>query len=280
MPIPPTTPSRSHRVSAGTVTLAVTEYEGPDGAPSLLLLHGIGSRGSSWWPVIDDLAGHFRLLVADLRGHGDSDKPPRGYLLPDYAADLDGLLRALGLDRPLILGHSLGGIIALTWAVDHPDTAAAIALEDTGLRGGPELKPAFDGWIALASMTPERAAAYYAGEHPDWSADDCRRRAESITAVPAAVFTELRDENLRPAAERGDRVASLAGIRSPLLLVHGDSTAGGMVHPEDVARFAATVAGARVARVPGAGHSVHRDYPEAFLAVVVPFLAEAAGRSA
>lgn len=275
MAIPPTTPCRTDRIAVGPVALAVATYGGPEpGAPTLVLLHGIGSRAVSWWPVVDDLAAHFRLVAVDLRGHGDSDKPAAGYLLPAYAADLDGLLAALGLDRPLLLGHSLGGLIALTWAVDHPDAAAAIALEDTTLRGGPALAPAFDGWLALSRLTPAQAAAHYAREHPEWTAEECCRRAESITAVAPAVFAELRDDNLRAVADggSGDRIAPLAGIRSPLLLVHGDLEAGGMVHPDDATRLAVTVPNARVVRIPGASHSLHRDRPRAFLDAVVPFL--------
>ena len=153
----PQTPGRARAIATGGPTLAVTEYGG-DGPP-LVPLPGIGSRGVSWWPVVDDLAARFRLYVPDLRGHGASAKPPTGYLLPDYAADLAALLDALGLERPLLLGHSLGGLVALTWAVDHPARAAAIALEETALRSQPEILAAFDGWLALSAMPLDAAAA-------------------------------------------------------------------------------------------------------------------------
>src|SRR5688500_14402682 len=102
----PRTPGHERRLRAGEIELAITEYQA-DGPP-LLLLHGIGSRGVSWWPVLDRLARQARPIALDLRGHGASDKPETGYLLPDYAADLAALVHALGLDRPAILGHSLG----------------------------------------------------------------------------------------------------------------------------------------------------------------------------
>src|SRR5262245_20172888 len=108
----PITPVTQHRVSVGEFALSVAEY-GTTG-PSLVLVHGIGSRGVSWWPVIDALAADFRLFVPDLRGHGESDKPPNGYLPTDYARDLAALIDALGLDHPSIVGHSLGGIVTLT----------------------------------------------------------------------------------------------------------------------------------------------------------------------
>jgi pimeloyl-ACP methyl ester carboxylesterase len=267
----PRTPRRTLHVEANGQILAVTEYEPIEPAvPPLVLLHGIGSRAVSWWPVVDALASRFHLYAPDLRGHGGSAKPANGYLLPDYAADLAAFLDALGLERPRLLGHSLGGLVALRWAVDHPDRAAAIALEDTSLSGGARVAPAFDGWLALSRLSIEEAAAYYAREHPDWSPADRRRRAESITSTAPGVFEELRDEALRP--NPPDRLAGLEAIRSPVLLVHGDLAAGGMVVPAEADRFVEIVGRARSVRIPGAGHNLHRDATGEFLAAVVPFL--------
>jgi pimeloyl-ACP methyl ester carboxylesterase len=264
-------PSRTYPVETNGITLAVTEYvPAARDAPPLILLHGIGSRAVSWWPVVDGLAAHFRLFAPDLRGHGASAKPATGYLLPDYAADLAGLLDALGLDRPRLLGHSLGGLVAVRWAAEHPETAATIALEDTTLGSGPHLAPAFDGWLALSRMTVDDAAAYYAREYPHWSAEDARRRAESITVVAPGVFEELRREAVTP--ERADRLDGVAAIRSPILLVHGDPETGSMLLPPDAARFTALLPRARLVRIPGGSHNLHRDSTEPFLDAVVPFL--------
>lgn len=269
----PGTPARQHHVRANGVDLLVTEYDSAArDAPPLVLLHGIGSRGVSWWPVVDRLAERFRLYSLDLRGHGDSAKPEAGYLLPDYAADLAALLDALNLDRPRILAHSLGGMVALTWAVDHPERAAAIALEDSALRSGRWSWPAFDEWLALNAMSPVGAAAAYASRYPEWSREDCERRARSITATARGVFLELR---ATAEVEDGtDRIAPLAAIQSPVLLVHGDLAAGGMVVPDDAARLAATLPHARTERIPGGGHNLHRDHSAAFLALVMPFLTD------
>ncbi len=272
MAIPSQTPSREHRIHAGGLDLALTTFTATSsGAPPLVLLHGIGSRGTSWWPVIDPLAERFPLYVVDLRGHGGSSRPPRGYRLPDYAGDLAALLEVLGLERPAILGHSLGGLIALQWAVTYPNEAVSLILEDTSFRGGRDVLPAVDGWLALNALTPEQAAAYYAREYPSWGAEDCRRRAETITGTAPGVFVDLRTEAANPQLP-SDRIPPLRVIRSPVLLIHGDRDAGSMVVPEDADRFADTVPQSHVVRIPGAGHSIHRDFPDAFLAAVVPFL--------
>jgi pimeloyl-ACP methyl ester carboxylesterase len=264
----PLTPASQRRIPVGSIKLSLVEY-GTAGSP-LILLHGIGSRGVSWWPVIDTLAAHFRLIVPDLRGHGDSDKPASGYQFTDYAGDLAALIDELKLTRPLILGHSLGGIVTLAWAIFHPDRAERIALADVALRGGSRAAPLFDDWLALASMTVDDAAAHYRREHPEWTEEECRRRAVSITSTTPAVFTELRDSSI--ADTGGDGIALLAAIRSPVLLVRGDPETGSMVVPDDAERFAATLPDARLAHIPGGSHSLHRENTNAFLDVVLPFL--------
>ena len=273
----PRTPGQHRTIVANGLTLAVTEYPAP-GRPPLLLLHGIGSRSVSWWPVVDGLAAHLHLYALDLRGHGASTKPASGYRLADYAADLGAALDALGLAQPRVLGHSLGALVVLAWAIDNPERAAAIVLEDPPLRAGSETLEAFDGWMALAAMPVAQVAAYYRSEHPDWTEQDCRRRAESITMTAPAVFAELRAETEVMLEAADDRVAALAAIRSPTLLVHGDREAGSRLAPEDLARLAAILPNARFARVPGAGHHIHRDAPDRFVAAVSSFLTSAEDR--
>jgi len=183
-------PTRTRRVKSGAITLNVSEFG--ESGPRLILLHGIGSRGISWLPVIDQLTEEHQLIVPDLRGHGASDKPAAGYLTPDYAVDLGGLIDAYGIDRPLIIGHSLGGMIAWRWASENPDRAAKIVIEDSPLRGGSSRLSMFDDWIELSAMTPGEAAARYHRDHPDWSLEDCEWRGVSITLTTPAVFTEMR----------------------------------------------------------------------------------------
>jgi pimeloyl-ACP methyl ester carboxylesterase len=272
----PRTPGRERRIAAGAVELAATEYPAP-GKPPLVLLHGIGSRAVSWWPVIDGLAPHFHLYALDLRGHGASAKPETGYLLADYAADLAAAIDGLGLARPLLLGHSLGALVALTWAGTDPERAAALVLEDPSLRTEPSVLEAFDGWIQLNAVPVTQAAAWYRQQYPDWTDEDCQRRADSITCTARGVFAELRaDAAARLAAPPvGDPFARLAAVRTSTLLLAGERALGAMLAPQDAAHLVATMPNARLMEIRGAGHGLHRDQPAAFLAAVVPFLARA-----
>lgn len=270
----PLSPVRQRVIRSGHVPLAVAEY--PAAGPPVVLLHGIGSRGVSWWPVIDGLTPFFHLYVLDLRGHGASAKPDAGYDLADYAADLAAALDELALARPRLIGHSLGALVSLTWAALYPDRAAALVLEDPPLRTLPATLNAFDGWIALAAMTPAEAAAAYQQRYPHWSMEECIRRAESITGTAPGVFAEARARAERVLQQQGDHLARLSDRLPPTLLVYGEIEAGGMLTPADADTFAASVPGSRIVQIPGAGHTIHRDFTRGFLQLVVPFL-QAAG---
>ena len=137
----------------------VDEKAGPEGeimvsragsGPALVLIHGITSGRWTWGSVVDRLAEDYELFIYDQRGHGQSQKPNHGYQLTDYAGDLDIVLDHFGIARPLIIGHSLGGMVTLEWAIGQPDRAKAIVIEDSPMRrGGDETGELFDGWIAL-----------------------------------------------------------------------------------------------------------------------------------
>ena len=270
----PQSAGRERTIAAGGVEIAVTEFPNP-GRPPVVLLHGLGSRGQSWWPVIDPLAARFHLYQLDLRGHGASGKPSAGYLVEHYAADLDAALDALDLQdgEPRIVGHSLGALVTLFWASKRPAGAAALVIEDPSLRVPPDIVEAFDGWQQLAALTPAQAAAWYRQEHPDWSDEDCLRRAETITSTAPGVFAELRAE-AQEALARGttDRMNILSEVQSPTLLLYGSLELGSMVAPTDAERFVRIMPRGRAIQLPGAGHSLHRDASDAFLEAVIPFL--------
>lgn len=253
--------------------IALRTWEGS--GPPLLLVHGISSAGSVWNPIIPALAAEFTPITIDQRGHGASDKPETGYLYDDYIQDLDGVLAALQIDRPLIVGHSLGGIVTLWWAARHPDRAAALVIEDSPLRSGEIFMPAFDEWLMLNAMPEEDLRAHYAEEFPDWPPELVLERARLMANTARNVFAELRADSL---AHHGvDRIAEITGIHSPTLLVHGDLDAGGMVDPEDARAFTQRLANARSVRIPGGGHTLHRERSAEFLSAILPFLREHAG---
>jgi pimeloyl-ACP methyl ester carboxylesterase len=236
--------------------------------PLLFAIHGIGSSGQSWLPVMRPLAERFHLVMPDLRGHGKSGKPGSGYLLDNYAADLDEMFAAFD-ERPRILGHSLGGLVAIAWAKQHPDQALGILLEDMPMVLNNEQISRLDGWAQLASLSIDEIEAFYRREYPDWSEPDYRRRAEIMKSTDVPVFLELRD---RAAAGGGlDMADWVHGITSPICLLYGDTEAGGLVSVERAVRFAAQGPNISAVNIAGASHSIHRDSTEAFLNATFTF---------
>ena len=120
----------THRsISANGIRLHVAECDG--GGPLVVLLHGFPEFWWSWRHQIVPLAEHgYRVVAADLRGYGDSDKPPRGYDLWTLAGDVAGLVRALGEPRAHLVGHDWGGLIAWTVTALHPRLVRSLVAVD------------------------------------------------------------------------------------------------------------------------------------------------------
>lgn len=106
------------------------DWEG--GGQPLLLLHGLSSNARIWDLVAPHLSPRFRVIALDQRGHGLSDKPDDGYSFEDVGSDLADFINALPLERPLIVGHSWGGNVALQFAADRPDHVSGLVLVDGG----------------------------------------------------------------------------------------------------------------------------------------------------
>ena len=119
------------KVSVNGIHLATHEW--PGRGPAIVAIHGLTSNHTVWYPIADALGGSHRLIAYDLRGRGDSDKPPTGYSLAHHAADLLGLLDRFGLDRAILMGHSLGAHIGVRFATLHPERVAKLVLFDGGL---------------------------------------------------------------------------------------------------------------------------------------------------
>src|SRR3954453_9666387 len=106
--------------------------------PALLLLHGIGNNCETWAGVIDRLAETHTVIAPDLLGHGRSDKPRGDYSIAAYANGMRDLLSVLDIERATVVGHSLGGGIALQFAYQFPERCERLALVGSGGLG-PEL---------------------------------------------------------------------------------------------------------------------------------------------
>ena len=165
------------KVQGDGVQINVAIWEG-SGKP-ILCIHGITANCRCWDALAEVLAPEYHVVAMDLRGRGESDKPSRGYSLEYHLKDINCLLDDLGLDRAVIMGHSLGAFIGLAFAAQYPDRTDRLILVDGGGDLSPEqfeeifigIKPALDrlGQVfpsADAYLDKMKAAPYL---HP-WSA--------------------------------------------------------------------------------------------------------------
>jgi len=123
-------PVRDEFIVAGEIAFHYVKW-GEQGSP-IVCVHGLTANASFFQALADKLARDHQLFAYDLRGRGDSDKPEHGYSVPIHAADLARLIDALGLERPIVIGHSLGALIALYFAAHYPEKLSKLVLVDAG----------------------------------------------------------------------------------------------------------------------------------------------------
>jgi len=134
--------SSSRRLSVNGLSLHALEWAAPN-APGLCFLHG-GSAHSHWFDgVIQPFVGRYHILALDQRGHGESEWPvPPAYATEDFVSDLLGVIQVMGWERMTLVGHSMGGAIALAHAVDRPQAWSGLVLSGPAVEpgGGPSRK--------------------------------------------------------------------------------------------------------------------------------------------
>lgn len=121
------------QVALKDVSLAVAEWPGPATGPVVVCVHGLTANYTCWASVADVLSPARRLIAYDLRGRGESDKPEHGYSLMHHTEDLLGLLDHFGLEKAVLIGHSLGAHIAVRFAATYPERVDRLVLVDGGM---------------------------------------------------------------------------------------------------------------------------------------------------
>ncbi|MEN9937342.1 MAG: hypothetical protein RLZZ387_3921 [Chloroflexota bacterium] len=261
-------------VEANGIRLHYTRTGGDK--PPVLLTHGFSDDGLCWTPVAKALEADYDVIMLDARGHGHSDGPEEGYSSAHHAADVAGVIAALGLRRPAVLGHSMGAATALALASGYPELPGAILLEDPPQWWvpQPDAEAGRDAWrqrmwawvVALKRKTREELVAQQRAETPEWSEEELGPWADAKLRLSINVMS------------RTPNVASDAGqlgrIACPALLITSDPERGGLVTPEGATALQALVPQLQVARITEAGHSIRRDQLGRYLEVVRGFLAE------
>jgi pimeloyl-ACP methyl ester carboxylesterase len=248
----------------GGVRLVYTE-EGA-GDPPVLLLHGMACDRTQLDLQRHHLAPRHRAVSLDLRGHGDSDKPHGEYTVEVLVEDLRRVIDGLGLGRPVVIGHSRGGSIALALAVAHPDLVRALVLLDSGIRppdgrrrdlapfyaslGGPDHAERVREFVSARLLEPT--------DGPEVTA----RVAAAMAGTPAHVFQAMGEGVLA-----FDSLAAARSCRIPGLLVLAARPS--FLDTDALASLPGTW---QVARVVGSGHFVQLVVPDQVNAMIDRFI--------
>lgn len=242
--------------------------------PPVVLAHGFSDDGLCWTPVAQALEADYDLIMMDARGHGRSDAPPQGYGVADLAEDLAGAIRALGLEQPAILGHSMGGGTALMLAGAYAELPGAILIEDAGMRNMGVARTADDAerqtrmraWFAsLEGKTRDELIAAQHAEQPLWSEAELGPWADSKLRVSPNVLNRM-------GAAPIDWEPVLKAIRCPALLITADPERGSIVTAQQAHEMQALTPQLRVEHISGAGHNIRREQFACYLEVVRGFL--------
>jgi N-formylmaleamate deformylase len=255
--------------------------------PPLVLAHGFSEDGLVWIALAEVLEAAYDVIMPDARGHGQSDAAETGLGTAELASDLHGIISALGLVKPAVLGHSMGGMTTLALAGLYPDIPGAILVED----GMPfEMRPrateregAQDGLRAyfntIKGKNHAELMAWRRIQSPNWSETDVRTFADAKMRLNPQTLAPFMSQNAgasnaRDAASPVDWPTLLRQIRCPALLITGDPALGALVSASQAAMLQEQVRTLRVAHIANASHDVRRDQSDDFLAVISPFLAE------
>jgi pimeloyl-ACP methyl ester carboxylesterase len=254
--------------------------------PLVVLIHGITGRSAQWEPVVENLSGCRTVLAPDLLGHGESAKPRGDYSLGAYASGVRDVMVALGHERATVVGHSLGGGIAMQFAYQFPELCERLVLVSSGGLGR-EVHPLLrastlpGSELVLPLLTQARVLA--AGEAVGRALGFLRLRAGTDLAEFASGYASLGDAEARAAFiatmravldAGGQRVSALDRLYlaevMPTLIVWGSRDP--IIPPGHGRAAHEAMPGSRFELLDGLGHFPHLERPLEFSRLLTDFL--------
>jgi pimeloyl-ACP methyl ester carboxylesterase len=237
-------------------------YEVHGSGPPLILTHGYSSTSDMWRGQIEALSKHHKLVVWDMRGHGQSDYPedPKAYSEALTVADIAALLDEVGAGSAIVGGLSLGGYMSLAFYRAHPERVRALLIIDTG--PGFKKDDARDVWNSRALATAERFEREGLSVLKTASRERSTVSHRDASGLARAARGMLTQHDARV-------IEVLPAIKVPSLVVVGADDAPFLAASD---YMAAKIPGAVKTVIPSAGHAVNIDQPQAFIDAVLPFL--------
>ncbi len=255
---------------------------GSRGRRPIVFLHGGGLNAHTWDLVCLALRDEYHCVALDQRGHGDSEWSPVGdYSLPAQVRDVEGFIEKLGLERPLIVGHSMGGFAAMAYTAKYARRMAGLVLVDIA----PELNPsgtarirnflAQDRELDSVDAFVERAMAFNPLRNPALLR---RSLLHNLRQLPSGKWTWKHDPNrVRPTPEsmrarQEEIMREVHHMSCPTLVLRGAHS--DVLTDEGAERFARALPNGRWLRVEGAAHTIQGDNPRGLVAALRPFMRE------
>jgi 3-oxoadipate enol-lactonase len=240
--------------------------------PVLVFANSLGSDLRIWDDVVIRLAGDFRMIRYDKRGHGLSDVPAPPYSLGDFVLDLVGLLDALEIKEVTVCGLSVGGVIAQGLAINYPDRVRGLVLCDTGMRIG-----TFASWEERIATVKESGLSKLVGPSMErWFTSTFREnRSVEMQGYSNMLLRIPRDGYLGAcyALRDADLTQETPKINQPTLVLCGDQD---IATPPDLGRqLAQAIPGARFSLIEEAAHLTCIEQPEAMAHRMMEFFREA-----
>lgn len=248
------------------------EAEGDPAAPAIVFLHGIGGAARAWRRQLGALAGDYRAIAWDMPGYGQS-KPLAETTIATLAGALHGFIATLKLDRPVLVGHSIGGMIVQHYCAEYPDAARAVVLAQTSPAfGRPDgdwqrafvatrLDP-LDRGQTMATLAPG-IVTELVGDDPDPAGLEVAR--DCMASVPDATYRAV----VR-ALVGFDQRAALPRLTMPALVLAGERDGNA---PHDMMRkMAEKIPAAEYVCLPGTGHLANLERPAEVDAILADFL--------
>ncbi len=243
----------------------------------LVLLHGLMGFAANWgkiWPYFQE---ERQVLVLDQRGHGRSAKPKSGYTPTDYAEDLHALLAHLGWEKCHIVGHSMGGRVAVRFTSLHPDQALSLTLEDSGIEANPKRIE----WIrdllgSIPTPFPNREAAkqffqtHFANDPMTGSFLHANLEASESGSMDWRFYAPGMTETIEQ-GRATDAMAEFRSLQLPTLIIRGGRSRE--FPREEAERMQQIRPGVELVEIPEAGHFVHAEQPGPFSQALASFLA-------
>ena len=244
-------------------------YEQHGEGDPVVLVHGWLDNASVWDSQIEFLAKTHRVIAYDHRGHGRSDRPKGDYSVKALAEDLHALTQNLGLGKVTLVGHSLGSMTALTFALDHPDGLSRLVLASSTARLSPVARVLGNLVATLNPIVPYRRLVRFTQRSGFY------RPTEQLVgrAYERAMMTSryAAFECMKSFTGGYDLSDRLAEVVAPTLIVVGEKDFGTTV---GMARYLnSRIAGSQLRVIPDCGHGVMEEKPEEFNRIVGEWLA-------